>query len=526
LPETGPSEPDAQSPGSSAAQVAVAGAWGLGGRAVLLLANLIATPFLIRLLGPSRYGLWALLQTAMTWAFYADLGMGTASTKFGAEAYAHRDDRGEAAIVWTALGVISVVTSSVAVVVAACAHVLVGLLGVHGKLLGPGVLALRLGCVVFVLQAVVGIVKAPPTVRLQWRGYTIITTVANLFATIGAPLALLLLSGGVVTVMSLTLGASALMLLGVSCLAYRLQPALRAPRFDRKVLSQLLGYGGALTVGGLANIPLTTAERFFLASTHSTTVVAYYAVAATIATTLLVVPEQLTGPLIPGLVRLEATGHYEELRALFKKALSGFFLVLTPGTILLALVARPLLSVWAGATYGRHSGGPLLVLILGVWFGCFGWLASSYLQSSGRTKVLAYVETAEVVPYLILAWVLSSKYGALGAALAWSSRFVVDMLVLCVVVRRSAGVALSPLPRRGLRSVLSLVSLGSAAALAAMLSHTLGPRTWWVVGLGVAYAATTWRLVLTAAERRGLTDLLRTMLGYPPAPRHSRRAVT
>jgi hypothetical protein len=64
-------------------------------------------------------------------------------------------------------------------------------------------------------------------------------------------------------------------------LAVRLQPALVHPRFDRAVFRRLLSYGGALTVAGLALVPLTTAQRFFLAHNHSTTAVAYLGVAGT-----------------------------------------------------------------------------------------------------------------------------------------------------------------------------------------------------------------------------------------------------
>jgi len=81
-------------------QVATASAWGFGGRAILLLVNLCATPVLIRLLGPASYGLWTLLLLAVTWASNADLGMGTASTKFGADCYANHDSRGESSVVW------------------------------------------------------------------------------------------------------------------------------------------------------------------------------------------------------------------------------------------------------------------------------------------------------------------------------------------------------------------------------------------------------------------------------------------
>ena len=64
----------------------------------MLVVTLLATPFTIRLLGPSAYGLSALFQTVLTWATLADLGMATASTKFAAQSYAARDGLGESAV--------------------------------------------------------------------------------------------------------------------------------------------------------------------------------------------------------------------------------------------------------------------------------------------------------------------------------------------------------------------------------------------------------------------------------------------
>jgi O-antigen/teichoic acid export membrane protein len=65
--------------------VAAASAWGLTGRVTLLFTNFVMTPFTIRLLGPARYGLWTLLVLSLSWASQADIGLGSASTKFGAE---------------------------------------------------------------------------------------------------------------------------------------------------------------------------------------------------------------------------------------------------------------------------------------------------------------------------------------------------------------------------------------------------------------------------------------------------------
>ena len=304
--------------------------------------------------------------------------------------------------------------------------------------------------------------------------------------------------------------------LGILVLAIRLQPAVRRPRFDKAVLNQLLRYGGALTVSGLASIPLTTAERFILAHNHNTAVVAYYAVAATLATTLSVLPEQMVGPLRPALTRLEAEGRHEELQAVYKRSLAGLFLVITPAAAILAFLAHPFLTLWAGPAYGMHSTGPLMVVVAGVWLNCLAYVPYSYLLASGRPRIIAYIQAAEVLPYIGGAWVLTAKFGAIGAAMVWSATFAVDAVVFLVVVRRIAGLPLSPLTERRWRSAASPVALGCVLAAAATLSHGLPARAGWAAVVGLAYATSVWWLVLTQRERDNLSALLTEMLQRRP----------
>src|SRR5881397_1462832 len=60
--------------------------WNLSGQAVALAATLIATPITIHFLGTEAYGVLALLNILIGYLSFADLGMGTASTRFGADA--------------------------------------------------------------------------------------------------------------------------------------------------------------------------------------------------------------------------------------------------------------------------------------------------------------------------------------------------------------------------------------------------------------------------------------------------------
>jgi len=496
------------------AQVAASGAWGFCGRAVLLLASLVATPFLIRLLGPASYGLWTLLLVATAWASTADLGMGTASTKFGAGYYERGDARGESSVVWTALGLIVVTTGCVATALAlAAGPVLTALAHDQRGLVTAGTVALRIGCAIFVLQSVAGIVNTPQVVRLRWRQWTVITTAVNLLGTIGAPVALAAFGGGIRTVAVVNLVASVLMVAGNLALAVRLQPALLRPRFDRAVLRKLLAYGGALTVTGVVLIPLSSAERFFLAHNHSTTAVAYFAVAVTVATTVQVLPEQLTAPLLPALARLETAGRQQDLRALYRKGLSGLFLLVTPAAVLLAFLAGPFLSLWAGPQYGVHSTAPFLVVIAGVWFDCLAFVPTSYLLASGRTKMIAYIRAAELLPYLAGAWILTDRFGLMGAAYTWSAGCVLDSLLLFGAARRTGSLPWLPLSDRRLRSLAGPVALGGAAFLLAPVVTGLLGRLGLAAALAVAYAVAVWFVILTGRERRGILALAGNALG-------------
>ena len=137
-------------------------------------------------------------------------------------------------MIWTALGLVAVTVGCVATAVALAARsVLVSLLPGQSGLVNAGTVALRIGCAIFVLQAVAEIINTPSLVRIRWRQWTIVTTAVNLLGTAGAPIAVAALGGGVTTVAAVNLAASILMVAGNLVLAVRLQPALLRPGSTR-----------------------------------------------------------------------------------------------------------------------------------------------------------------------------------------------------------------------------------------------------------------------------------------------------
>src|ERR1039458_3242682 len=332
--------------GGLRAMVARSGIWGLTGSLAALAASFVVTPFIIRLLGPASYGVWALLQTMLSYLILADLGMARASTKFAGDCYGKGDGEGEAAAIWTSAAITVAVTALCALAVIFAAPFLVTTaLHVPRHLIRPSVLAVRIIAVAAVVGSVAGTMNTPQTVRLRWGVLTLSSSGPAIAATVATPVILFLTSGGVVVMAVVVAAAAAATAAANLFIGVRLQPGLLRPRFRRNLVSPLLRYGGGLTISGLAAIPLVTAERFFLASNHSTSVVAYYAVAMTLGTSLMVIASAVAQPMFPALVRLHAAGAHEDLRRLYQQAQQGIFLIVTPAAILMMFLAEPFLQI-------------------------------------------------------------------------------------------------------------------------------------------------------------------------------------
>src|SRR6184192_4152190 len=105
-----PDVPDVTTvPESIEAKVAVGSMWSLASVGVTLVASLIATPFVLRGLGPEAYGIYAIVQVMIGYLAVADIGMGDASTRFAAAAFARGERHEEASALWTSLVIEAIV---------------------------------------------------------------------------------------------------------------------------------------------------------------------------------------------------------------------------------------------------------------------------------------------------------------------------------------------------------------------------------------------------------------------------------
>jgi O-antigen/teichoic acid export membrane protein len=185
--------------------------------------------------------------------------------------------------------------------------------------------------------------------------------------------------------------------------------------------------------------------------------------------------------------------------------MSGTLLAITPMTVTVIVLAKPVLRIWAGREYAEQSYLPCLILLAGVWFQAMGYVAYNLLIAGARSSAVAKLRWIEIVPFVLFAAFMVTKYGAIGAAIAWSVRVVIDVVILLVAANKLRDV---PVFAATFRSV-SCVAFLMAAAGAAMFFRDSAPRYAFAGVALIAYATLTWYRGITKDDRTAFAWMLR-----------------
>lgn len=483
--------------------------WTLSGQGVTLLASFISIPFVIRLLGSEAYGVLALINVLIGYIGFADFGMGAASTRFGADAYARQNEGDENAVVWTALLISFGLAASSALMLALFADPLVErVLRLPEHLHREAVFALRLAAIGFVARSVSGVLNTPQVVRLRMDLNALITTGTGVAQICFIPL-VLLLGGGLVAAVSVTAGAAVITALAHLVVSGQLLPRLFKPRISSALIKPLMKFGSGLVVSSLASIVLIHAEKLLLARLSSVTALAHYSVAYAVAGLLALAPAAITQSLLPAFSRLQASHDLISLERLYTRALRGNLLWVTPVALALCALAKPFFTLWAGLEYGQHSVMPFYILVGGIFFNVMAIVPYTLLMASGRSDLIARIHLSELLPYIICTFILTYLFGAVGAAVSYSLRLIVDALIFFFVVKRSGfSFSIVPANRASYLAAVAVMSLPILLSLSDTVSSSTALICVTILSL-FGYSYLTWNKILTSEERAWVNSMLR-----------------
>lgn len=468
--------------------------YNLLGLGLPLVVAVVAMPVLIHTLGDSRFGVLTLIWAVVSYFGLFDLGVGRALTQQLSVLFAENRQGDVPALVYTSLLMLTglgVVAGAIMWCAASWGAERISYRGDLREIVGS-IRIMALGMPFIVLTSGLrGILEAKSAFKI----INLIRLPMGIFTFLG-PLVIVVWYKNDLTVVTLvlTLGrAIACAVHGVY--AIRALPGFLAERkYAPHMVKELLASGGWMTVSNIVSPLMGYLDRFLIGVTISAAAVAYYVTPNEMITKLWIIPSALTAVIFPQFA-IHIASKSPNAARLFKKSVALLFLLIYPLTLFLTLFAEEILTIWVGPVFAVKSHVVMQIFSFGILINCMAHVPFVLIQSAGKAKITALIHVIEFVPFAIVLWLLSTRLGILGAALAWLARMVVDTGVLFVVARRIID---HDQVNFGKLSVLG--GFVVASFLVGAQSLPLGKVFVFLASCGLVYSF-AWFVVATKAER-------------------------
>lgn len=484
--------------------------WNFAGQGAPLLAAVFAIPLLARGLGTERYGVLALIWMVVAYFSLLDLGLGRALTKLLAEKLGARQEQEIPVLAWSALFLM--------LILGIIGGLLMGFLSpwlVHRVLKVPPALQPETLRAFYLLAssipAVIGSAGVGGILAAQLR-FDLINSVRipmSIFSFIG-PVLVLRFSQSLSTVTAVLVVSRYLSLAILLWLCLRVMPQLgRKVFFKPAVIGPLIRFGSWLTVTNLIGPVMSYLDRFLIGMLISVKEVAYYSTPYDVVTKLTLISDSLVAVLFPAFASSFVRDRKRTV-LIFSRGVKYTYLCLFVITLITVTLAHEGLNIWMGSEFALNSTSVLQWIAVGVFINSLARIPYVLIQSIGRPDLTAKLHLIELPFYLSAAWWLITKYGIVGAAIAWTARAALDAIVLFSLAQWL------------LSSSKAVIEKLSFATLAALFTFYFGSLKLGIV-IKVVFLSSallflflvTWHFILTPEERswkRYLGNVVRTSI--------------
>jgi O-antigen/teichoic acid export membrane protein len=475
----------------------------LSGQVLPLFVALAAMPYIVRGLGPERFGVLSIVWAVLGSLTLFDLGLGRSTTKYVAECLGRGELNKFPCLFWTSLWSQLLIGFAGAGLMAVCVPYLVD----HYLKLAPAnahetkssflILAASFP-IVLGGNAIRGVLEAAQ--RFDIVNYVRVPASISIFvfSAIALPLGLSLPSIVILLVASRIVVA--LIYFGV---CVNLFPMIHADwSLDLKLLRALLTYGGWVSISNFVAPLLSYADRFVIGSVLGMASVSYYTAPNEAITKASLLPGTLLVTLFPALASLDASGARNRVRELCARAIKSLLLLMTPILLVVSVFARQILQLWLGSDFATRSTSVLQIFCVGVLVNAISFVPFYLLQGLGRPDITAKIHMFELPVYAIALAILLPRMGLAGAALAWTLRLTLDASLLFASALWLKLLSISDIldtPVR--RALLLLCGLAGLLALPTFLPGKISIQLLFVTTSLLAFVLAVWKYVFDAKDR-------------------------
>jgi O-antigen/teichoic acid export membrane protein len=375
------------------------------------------TPIIIRHVGQSAYGLWAIFSSMVGYFLALDFGMNTAVAKYTAEYRALNNHEALNKIASTTFVCIVFVCILIVLISIGITPFIPYIFNIPDALVSAGktaFLIMAFNAALILLSGVFGnIIYGHQRVDV-WKTFTIVQLTANILLTIlFLRIGLGLIGMAVaVTISNLILISLYLTFLQRSGYCVSIRPQLAG----RKVLKEIAPYSIRTFILVLTSRILYYTSSIIIGIFLGVSMVTPYDVAYKLCFYITSLFGVISITIFPRFSKLYALGDIDGLQDLYLKATKISLAIMSPLAIFFVFFGQPLINLWVGEE--NFVGMDIfLIFILMDFIHAVGTPAGLLLQGIGRNKTFVYSETVNAGLNLILSVILVRELGLLGVAL-------------------------------------------------------------------------------------------------------------
>ena len=392
-------------------------------KALTIVISFVSVPLTVHYLGPERYGVWLTIGSLLTWMSMTDFGIaGNALVNLLADAHGKEDRRLAGQHASSAFWALVALSLSIGAIFLFTFHLIPWQTVFHVSSAVP-VAELDRACAYSLIFFVVGF---PLSMVSSVYGAYQDGFMANIWNIAGSAIALISLivvaqmKGGLPQLVLAISGTRILVgLANIYYMFFRKYPWLMP--WPSKVrwtsIKRLLSLGGNYMITQLAGLGIYQSQPMIITQMLGPSYVVIFVVAQKIVT----LPNDLvfmaTAPFISAYGEAKARADWGWIHRAFKNSMLASLAFGVPATVGIALVAKPLIRIWAGKAAVPNTQ---LVLWLGVYtLICVGMLSVGQLLCGlERADVLAYSLSLAALGAIGLGIVFARWWGVGGVAFA------------------------------------------------------------------------------------------------------------
>lgn len=472
---------------------------------------LLLPAVIIRQVGSTAYGVWALSVEIGTYLGLLDLGALSAVGHFVARV-PDRDRRGEGQVVTTIMAIQGVM---IAVGLLLLTALIVGLPAVYPRMPRPLIASGRVALGMVGGSALISLLPTTLTgyflsIHQAVKPALIVFASRFLGSAIVTVLAIrgIGIAGLAMAWAATTLGGQVLIVVAFSRLRLPIRPSLLSWSLAR----EMIGFCGAYSIWIVAGLLVVGLDTTIVAWVNFGSVAAYAAAAGAVSIVGAVYSAALA-PMVPLCARLAADGRRDALGTLFLRLvrLGGLAVILS--SCVFAVGARPLLHVWVGAESAERGTRILQLLVAANALRLLILPYPMLLFATGEHRQIWATPLLEGIVNVGASIALGVAFGPVGVALGTLVGAVVGVgchIFVNLPRTQSVDVKASDLLKR---SILGPLVGALPIVLVLFLPQSLPPHwkvVWSATSLVLA-GAFMWRMVVAKDERQAVRARCRTL---------------